>query len=145
WARGATATASATAAGITTSSSPDFTSRPSAWSMRTACSTTSPPNPTPSPSTSSSPSGRPGASRVDSRSIPAATTAGARRTLVRTCFPPLMCTRTRGPRKPEEPSSEQERPEAADLFSYEASYGLDDEITDDDIENFLREKEAEEE
>lgn len=56
-----------------------------------------------------------------------------------------MSTRTRGPRTPEEPSSEQERPEAADLFSYEASYGLDDEITDDDIENFLREKEAEEE
>ncbi len=55
-----------------------------------------------------------------------------------------MSTRTRGPRTPEE-SSEQERHDAADLFSYEASYGLHDEITDDDIENFLREKEAEEE
>src|SRR5690606_15856476 len=56
-----------------------------------------------------------------------------------------MSTRTRSRRSSGDPASEQERLDADDLFAYESSYGLDDEITDDDIENFLREKEAEEE
>lgn len=54
-----------------------------------------------------------------------------------------MSTRTRR-RSSEESPHEPERLDD-DLFAYEASYGLDDEITDDDIEDFLREKEAEEE
>ena len=54
-----------------------------------------------------------------------------------------MSTRTR-PRSSEGSPQEPERLDE-DLFAYEASYGLDDEITDDDIEDFLREKEAEEE
>ena len=56
-----------------------------------------------------------------------------------------MSTRSRTRRSSEDGSSEQEPLEGGSLFAYEASYGLDDEITDDDIENFLREKEAEEE
>lgn len=35
--------------------------------------------------------------------------------------------------------------DADDVFAYETAYGLDDDITDDDIEDFLHSKEAEEE
>ena len=51
-----------------------------------------------------------------------------------------MSTRTRRQRPTEESSYEAE-----DLFSYESAYGLDDDITDDDIADFLYSKEAEEE
>lgn len=50
-----------------------------------------------------------------------------------------MSTRTRRQRPAEESSYEAE-----DLFSYESAYGLDDDITDDDIADFLYSKEAEE-
>ncbi len=51
-----------------------------------------------------------------------------------------MSTRTR-----HRQSSDGEVHEADDVFAYEAAYGLDDDITDDDIEDFLHSKEAEEE
>ncbi len=55
-----------------------------------------------------------------------------------------MSTRTRG-RRPSEDTSEHDALDGGELFAYETSYGLDDDITDDDIEDFLREKEAEDE
>ena len=55
-----------------------------------------------------------------------------------------MSTRTRGPRTFEDaPPAEDHALDGDDLFAYETSYGLDDDITDDDIADFLREKEAE--
>lgn len=54
-----------------------------------------------------------------------------------------MSTRTRGPRRSEETSHDDQTLDGDDLFSYETTYGLDDDITDDDIEAFLLEKEEE--
>lgn len=51
-----------------------------------------------------------------------------------------MSTRTRHRQQ-----SDGELHEADDVFAYEAAYGLDDDITDDDIEDFLHAKDAEEE
>lgn len=51
-----------------------------------------------------------------------------------------MSTRTRRQRPAEDEPFEAESP-----FAYEAAYGLDDDITDDDIADFLFSKEAEEE
>ncbi|MEM1042589.1 MAG: PspC domain-containing protein [Bacteroidota bacterium] len=51
-----------------------------------------------------------------------------------------MSARTRN-RKP----SDGEAREPDEVFAYEAAYGLDDDITDDDIADFLHAKEAEEE
>lgn len=50
-----------------------------------------------------------------------------------------MSTRTRKQR-----ASEDEPYEAESVFAYESAYGLDDDITDDDIADFLHSKEAEE-
>ncbi|MEP0548260.1 MAG: PspC domain-containing protein [Rhodothermales bacterium] len=49
-----------------------------------------------------------------------------------------MSTRTRRQRP-----SESDPHEAESVFAYETAYGLDDDITDDDIEEFLYSKEAE--
>ena len=56
-----------------------------------------------------------------------------------------MSTRTRGRRPSEETPFEDQALDGDELFAYEQSYGLDDDITDDDIADFLREKEAEDE
>ena len=50
-----------------------------------------------------------------------------------------MSTRTRPQRPSENDPYEEER-----AFAYETAYGLDDDITDDDIEDFLYSKESEE-
>jgi phage shock protein C len=50
-----------------------------------------------------------------------------------------MSTRTRRQRP-----SENDPYEAESVFAYETAYGLDDDITDDDIEDFLYSKDAEE-
>ena len=55
-----------------------------------------------------------------------------------------MSTRTRPRQRPDEDAREDAGLETEGPFAYETAYGLDDDITDDDIEEFLHAKEAEE-
>ncbi len=51
-----------------------------------------------------------------------------------------MSTRSRSRQRPDDDARQDEG-----FFAYESAYGLDDDITDDDIEDFLHAKDAEEE